>query len=267
MIDIAIVGAAGRMGRALTLAVAAESDLRVAAAVVRAGHPLAGQDAGTAAGIALGLPATTDLSAAVRRAGVVVEFTRPERCVEVARACAAAGKPLVSGTTGLEAEHRAALVDAARSVPIVHAPTMSVGVNLLLALVEQAARALGPDFDAEILEAHHRHKTDAPSGTALRLGEAVAHARGQDLESAAMHGRRGQVGPRPAGGIGFAVLRGGSVVGDHAVHFLGEGERLELGHRADDRAVFARGALRAARWVHGRAPGCYGMREVLGLTG
>jgi 4-hydroxy-tetrahydrodipicolinate reductase len=265
-LNITVVGAAGRMGRAVLLAAAAEPDLDIAAAVVRAGHPLAGQDAGEFLGLGLGLTATSDLELAIRDADVVIEFTRADHCVAVARACAAAGRPLVSGTTGLDAAARAALAEVARKVAVVHAPNMSVGVTVLAALVEQASRALGPGFDAEIVELHHRHKVDAPSGTALRLGEAVAHGRGERLGAQAIHAREGQTGARPAGGIGYAVLRGGEVVGEHTVHFLGDGERLELTHRASDRANFAQGALRAARWIRGRAPGLYGMREVLGLS-
>lgn len=264
-LDLVIIGAAGRMGRALLLAATAESDLRLRAAVVRAGHPLVGQDAGSVVGLALGVTTTSDLDAALAEAGVAIEFTGPEGCAEAARAAAAAGVPLISGTTGLDAGARAALAEAARHIPVLHAANMSVGVSVLTALVEQAARALGPGFDVEIAELHHRHKRDAPSGTALRLGEAVAEGRGQHLADHAIHAREGQTGPRPAGGIGFAVLRGGEVVGEHTVHFLGDGERLELAHRAESRNNFAQGALRAARWLPGQPPGLYGMRDVLGL--
>lgn len=264
-LDLVIVGAAGRMGRALLLASAAQADLRLTAAVVRPGHPLVGQDVGSPVGLALGVTATSDLDAALALADVVVEFTGPEGCAEVARAAAAAGVPLVSGTTGLDASARAVLAEAARHVPVVHAPNMSVGVSVLTVLVERAARALGPGFDAEISEVHHRHKRDAPSGTALRLGEAVAEGRDQHLADHAVHVREGQTGPRPDHAIGFAVVRGGDVVGEHTVHFLGDGERLELTHRAERRDNFAQGALRAARWLPDQAPGLYGMRDVLGL--
>jgi len=252
-----LVGIGGRMGEEI-LRLAPEMQVQVVAGV-HTGRRVPEAAAG------LGIPAETDLGRALDRgADAVIDFSSPEGCVAAARICAARGVPLVSGTTGLDEAGFAALREAAQRVAILHAPNMSVGIQLLLRLVEEAARALGEGFDVEILEAHHRHKKDAPSGTALRLAETVAAALGRDLREDARFGREGLVGPRPAREIGVLALRGGDVVGDHTVFFFGEGERLELTHRASSRSAFARGALRAARWIVGRPPGLYGMRDVLG---
>ncbi|MBL6752437.1 MAG: 4-hydroxy-tetrahydrodipicolinate reductase [Nevskia sp.] len=265
-IRIAILGAGGRMGRALVQAIAGEPRLSLAAAVDRAGIPELGIDAGTLAGVApRGVPLSADLPAAVRAAEVVVDFTRPEGTLAVLPLCVASGKALVIGTTGFTAPQKQAIEEAARRIPICMAANYSVGVNVCLQLLRTAAQALGPGYDVEIVEAHHRHKVDAPSGTALRMGEAVAEALGRKLADCAVYGREGQTGARDGRTIGFATVRGGDVVGDHTVMFLGEGERVEITHKASSRGNFARGALRAAAWLPGRAPGLYDMQDVLGL--
>jgi 4-hydroxy-tetrahydrodipicolinate reductase len=231
------------------------------------GHEALGQDLGQLAGAAPIDVAASDDEQVIAAADVAIEFSTPEVSVRHAGISAAHGTAHVIGTTGLSSEQAAQLARAGARVPIVWAPNMSLGVNLLLGLTEQVARALGPDaFDIEIVEIHHRHKVDAPSGTALALGEAAARGRGVDLEQAAVRGRDGLTGARRAGTIGFAALRGGDAVGDHSVIFAGVGERIELVHRASDRRIYARGAVHAARWAQGRAPALYGMADVLGLT-
>ncbi|HKW80828.1 MAG TPA: 4-hydroxy-tetrahydrodipicolinate reductase, partial [Casimicrobiaceae bacterium] len=216
-------------------------------------------------GIAIG----ADVAAALRQADVLIDFTRPAATVAHAAACAAAGVGAVIGTTGLGEGEEKGLIAASKTIPLVYAPNMSVGVNVLLELVGIAARRLGADYDVEIVEMHHRHKIDAPSGTALALGESVASSLGRNLERDGVFARQGVTGERKSGSIGFASLRGGDVVGDHSVVFAGPGERVELSHRASSRNTFAQGALRAARFVAerraARAPGVYGMRDVLGL--
>ncbi|HEY7904270.1 MAG TPA: 4-hydroxy-tetrahydrodipicolinate reductase [Casimicrobiaceae bacterium] len=262
---IGIAGVSGRMGQALVEAALAAPDLAIGAALDVAGSTLVGADAGAHLGRATGAIVGTDVDAALAHCDVLVDFTRPAGTLAHAAACARHGKRLVAGTTGLDAAQKAALADFATRVAIVFAPNMSIGVNVLLALVELAAARLGPDFDIEIVEMHHRHKVDAPSGTALGLGEAAARGAGVALADHAVYARKGVTGERRAGAIGFATLRGGDVVGEHSVIFAGAGERIELTHRATSRATFAAGALRAARYVAGRAPGLYGMHEVLGL--
>lgn len=267
MAGIALLGATGRMGRSILPQIAAAADLPLVAAVAGAGNPALGHDAGSLAGLApLGVLVTDDLELALARASVAIDFTRPAASVAIARACAQRRCPLVIGTTGHSVDERRALVAAAQAVPIVLAPNMSLGVTLLLRLAELAARALPQQYDAEIFEAHHRDKVDAPSGTALALGEAVANARGGTLADRAVYTRVGVTGPRPDGAIGFSVQRAGDIVGEHRLVFAGGGERIELLHSAQDRSGFARGALAAARWIAaGRAPGLYGMHDVLGL--
>jgi 4-hydroxy-tetrahydrodipicolinate reductase len=260
---IGIVGAAGRMGRMLVKTVSETSDCVVAGATERPGAADLGRDAGELAGIGpIGVPLTDDAAAMFAAVDAVIDFTSPAATAAHAALAAAAGCALVSGTTGLEAGHRAALEAAAAKVPIVWAPNMAAGVNLLFALTERVARVLGEEFDIEIVEMHHRHKVDAPSGTALALGLAAADGRGVALESV----RDGITGARGRGAIGFASLRGGDVVGDHTVVFAGAGERIELTHKAASRDIFASGAVRAARWTGGRPAGLYGMKDVLGLT-
>lgn len=266
MHKVAVLGASGRMGRTIVPLVAQAADLRLSGALAAAGDPSIGQDAGVVAGAApLGVAITSEAGRALDGASVAIDFTLPEPSLGHARLCATAGIPLVIGTTGHDEPGRAELARIAASIPIVLAPNMSLGVNLLFRLAELASRALGTGYDAEIVEAHHRHKVDAPSGTALGLGHAVARGRGRRLDEVAVHSRHGSTGPRPEGAIGFAVIRGGDIVGDHRLLFAGPGERVELVHHAEDRSAFARGALVAARWVIGRRPGLYSMQDVLGI--
>jgi 4-hydroxy-tetrahydrodipicolinate reductase len=264
---LVVMGAAGRMGRALVRLIAETPGVMLAGAVESAGHPEIGSDAGALAGLPpSGVTVTSDPLPLVAHADGILDFTRPAATVEAAALAAQARIVHVIGTTGLEAADIAKLDAAARHAVIIRSGNMSLGVNLLAALTKKVAATLGPDFDIEIVEMHHRHKVDAPSGTALLFGEAAAAGRGVALEAAAVRGRDGLTGPRPDGAIGFASLRGGSVVGDHSVIFAGPGERIELVHRAEDRAIFARGALRAALWGRGRPPGHYAMADVLGLA-
>jgi 4-hydroxy-tetrahydrodipicolinate reductase len=266
MTKIAIFGAAGRMGQALIRCAARRADVRLCAAVEQSGNPALGRDAGTVAGIdATGVLVSDDAAAAAAAADVVIDFTFHTVTPKHAALVASSGRGMVIGTTGLDAAETRAVHEAARKIPIVWAPNMSLGVNLLFALVEQTSRTLGMDYDIEIIETHHRRKKDAPSGTALRLGEKAAQGRGQSLESAVTHGRCGITGDRPRGQIGMHAMRAGDAIGDHTVLFATDGERLELSHRATNRDAFAAGALRAAVWVAGRTPGLYDMKDVLGL--
>ena len=257
------------MGQTLVALVLGQQDLKLAAALEVAGSPLLGHDAGGLFGQATGVTIGADVAAALRETDVLIDFTRPAATVAHVNACAAAGVAAVVGTTGLDEADRKALLDAGRTIPLVYAPNMSIGVNVLLKLVALAAQRLGADYDVEIVEMHHRHKVDAPSGTALQLGEAAAAALGRNLKADGVFARDGVIGERKAGSIGFAALRGGDVVGDHTVIFAGPGERIELAHKASSRTTFAQGALRAARFVAARraakAPGLYHMRDVLGL--
>ncbi|GGE08788.1 4-hydroxy-tetrahydrodipicolinate reductase [Aureimonas endophytica] len=264
---LTVVGANGRMGRTLVRLIAEHPDLALHAALAREGSPALGQDAGMLAGTGpLGALLTADAETALAGADGVIDFSTPATSRRLAELAAARGLVHVIGTTGFSAADEAAIGKAAAGARIVKSGNMSLGVNLLATLVETAARALPPGaFDIEIVEMHHRHKVDAPSGTALLLGRAAAAGREVELEAASVRVRDGHTGPRPEGAIGFATLRGGSVVGDHQVMLAGEGERIELGHRAEDRSVFARGALTAALWAGGKAPGLYSMRDVLGL--
>ena len=242
---VAIAGAGGRMGRALVEAVATAPEVTLAAAF----------DVGD------------DVQAALAAADVLIDFTRPEGTMNHLAACRALKRALVIGTTGFAAADLDTIRAAAREIPIVMAPNMSIGVNVALKLVEMAARSLGPDYDVEVFEVHHRMKVDAPSGTALKLGEVAAKARGATLETNGVFTRHGLTGERKAGTIGFSVARGGDIVGDHTVFFAGPGERLEITHRSASRATYAQGALRAARFVHGKPAGLYDMADVLGLAG
>jgi len=264
-VRIAIAGVSGRMGRALLEAVETDAGCTLGAAIDRPGSPLVGQDAGVAWGGASGVRVTDQPAAALRSAHALIDFTRPEATLGYLDACLAAGVPLVIGTTGFDDAGKARIAAAAQRIPVVFAPNMSVGVNLLMKLAELAARVLEDGYDIEIVEAHHRHKVDAPSGTALGLGQAVARATGRDLASCAVYGREGITGERDPATIGFATVRGGDIVGDHTLLFAGVGERIELTHKASSRATFAQGALRAAKWLQGRAPGLYDMRDVLDL--
>jgi len=264
-----IVGAAGRMGKTLIrcLARGAAPDAVLAGAVDLWDAPERGQDAGRAAGVGdLGIVIGSDLAAVAPSADVVVDFSGPHGTAGNAPRCAQWGRPLVIGTTGLTDAQQAAITEAARVIPIVWSPNMSLGVNLLLDLVERAARTLkAKGYDIEVIERHHRLKKDAPSGTALALGRAAAAGYGWDADAVAAHGRSGQTGARPERQIGYHAIRGGDFVGDHSVLFAADGECLELTHRATNRDTFALGALRAAQWIAGRAPGLYTMRDVLGL--
>ncbi len=269
-IRVAIAGAGGRMGQALTEAVLADPKLALTAALDVPKSPLAGQDAGLRFGRATGVVVGVDPDAAARAADVLIDFTRPEGTMAHLEACVRHGTGAVVGTTGLDDAQRARLRVFAERIPIVLAPNMSVGVNVLLSLVETAARQLGPGYDIEIVEMHHRHKVDAPSGTAIALGEAAARGTGRALADAAVYARHGLTGERKPGTIGFAALRGGDVVGEHTVVFAGAGERLELVHRAASRQNFAAGALRAVHFVAARRTsaraGLADMRDVLGLS-
>ncbi len=265
-IRIAILGAAGRMGRALIATIAATPGATLSAALERAHAAEQGMDAGLLAGLApLGVPVSSDLAAALAASDVLVDFTRPEATLAAVAACRTAVKPIVIGTTGFTPEQKALIAEAAGEIPVCQAANFSVGVNVLLKLVEDAARTLGDAYDVEIVEAHHRHKVDAPSGTALALGEAAAAGLQRNLKAVAIYGREGHTGARATETIGFATVRGGDVIGDHTVMYLGEGERLELTHKASSRGNFAGGAVRAALWLKGRPAGSYSMRDVLGL--
>jgi 4-hydroxy-tetrahydrodipicolinate reductase len=264
MQPIAIFGITGRMGQALLNALRGSSDFQLCGAVASAGSARLGQDA-AAEGTATGVMITSDPCLAIRGASVAVDFSDSSCAAAHARACAAAGVPILIGATGLSAADRSSLADAAREIPVLIAPNTSVGVSVVAKLVSLAALELGPTYDVEIFEAHHRMKRDAPSGTALALGEAIAEARSQALEAIAAYDRKTQDGPRAPGSIGFASVRAGDIVGEHTVIFAGAGERVEITHRATDRSTFALGALRAAEWLIGRQAGLYGMRHVVGL--
>lgn len=266
ILKIGVTGCAGRMGRALLRAIAAASELEVAGGTEAPGSEWIGRDMGALlTGPDTGLVIGDDASALFAAADVVLDFTTPEATARQARAAANARTALVIGTTGTGAAEDRAVAEAARRAVIVRAANMSLGVNLLQGLVARAARTLGPEFDIEIVDFHHRGKVDSPSGTALALGWAAADARGQNHDKVAVLSREGVTGERRRGDIGYAVLRGGAVAGEHAVVFAGSDERIELVHRAATRDVFAQGALRAAHWAHGQAPGLYGMDDVLGL--
>jgi 4-hydroxy-tetrahydrodipicolinate reductase len=266
VLKIAVLGAAGRMGRATLSCIFEAEDLGLVGAVTEPGDALLGRDAGELVGAgAVGVPLTDERSHGLNTAQVAVDFTLPTATEANLRACVEHGTALVVGTTGLEERQQRAMEKAAHEIPIVYARNMSIGVNVFLELVGRAAKALGDTYDVEIAETHHRSKVDAPSGTALALGERVAAVRGRKLADLAVYARHGQTGPRVPGTVGFAVTRGGNVVGEHVVRFIGTEEEVEFSHRAGDRKTFARGALRAARWVAAQAPGLYSMADMLGL--
>jgi len=265
MTRVVVTGAAGRMGTQIVRLVRATEGMVLAGAVERAG-PAIGQDAGALAGLGpIGVAVGDDLAKALAGADVVVDFTSHDASAGNAEVCAAKGVPIVIGSTGFAPEAKARVAGAARKIPVVLSPNMSVGVNVLFELVRQAAKVLGDGYDVEIVEIHHKKKRDAPSGTAVRLGEVAAEALGRDPKDALAYARHGILGERPPWQIGVQTLRGGDVVGEHTVFFCGEGERLELTHRATSREQFARGALRAARWIAGKPAGLYDMADVLGL--
>lgn len=263
---IAITGAAGRMGRMLIEAVAASSNAQLTAAIETPESSLIGADAGELAGLGKnGVLIVGDIAEVSDQFDTLIDFTAPEATLANARFCAANGKGLVIGTTGFSPEQLAELESLQEQLPMIKAANYSTGVNLSLKLLELAARIMGSDSDIEIVEAHHRHKVDAPSGTALAMGEAIAGTLQRDLSKVAVFGREGQTGARDSETIGFATVRGGDVVGDHTVMFMAEGERLEITHKASSRMAFARGAVRAAAWLIGKDKGLYSMRDVLGL--
>ena len=264
---LGIIGAGGRMGRMLTQTITETEGATLVAACEQADSPFLGQDAGELANVGkLGVSIGDDSAAVFDAADAVLEFSIPAATVAHARQAAEHGTAHIIGTTGLSAADEAVLHEAAKTAPIVYAPNMSVVVTLMFALVERVAGLLGPDYDIEIVEMHHKHKIDAPSGTAVGLGQAAARGRDVDLNTVAQWSREGQTGARRQGDIGFAALRGGDVVGEHTVMFAAPGERLELSHRCTDRQLFARGAVRAGLWSEGKSPGLYTMKDILGLT-
>jgi 4-hydroxy-tetrahydrodipicolinate reductase len=262
---IAIAGSSGRMGRALIDEVLGAADAELAGALEVPGNPHLGKDAGEFCGRPCGVAIVADIAAAMRHANVFIDFTRPEGTLAHIAACRSSGVHMVIGTTGFNDAGRTAIESAAKDIGIVFAPNMSVGVNVAFKLIDIAARALAQGYDIEIIEAHHRRKIDAPSGTALRMGEVAAAALGRDLRQCAVYGREGVTGERDPSSIGFATVRGGDIVGDHTVLFAGTGERIEITHRAASRATYALGALRGARFLLQRGAGLYDMQDVLGL--
>ena len=265
-IRVAVAGSGGRMGRTLVQAVAQAEGLELCQATERPESPLLGLDAGELAGVGnLGVVIKPALDVSQDACDVLIDFTAPTAALNHLALCQQAGWSLVLGTTGFDEAARASIAAASRDIGIVFAPNMSVGVNLCFKLLDITARVLGEEVDIEIIEAHHRHKVDAPSGTALRMGEVIASALGRDLAEVAVYGRQGQTGPRPRQALGFATIRAGDVVGEHSVWFAAEGERVEITHKASSRLTFAQGAVRAARWLAGRGSGLFDMQDILGL--
>jgi len=264
-IKIAIAGSGGRMGRALLEGVAQADDLALHAALEHGSSTQLGRDAGEVSGAPCGIKISSDVKSALAGADVLIDFTRPEGTMHHLEICRKLGVSMVIGTTGFNAQQKAQLGSAAQDIGIVFAPNMSVGVNLVFKLLETASRVLSHGYDIEIIEAHHRHKVDAPSGTALGMAEVVAKTLGRDLSKCAVYGREGITGERDPSTIGFATVRGGDIVGDHTVLYAGIGERIEITHKASSRATFALGALRAARFLKAKPAGLYDMQDVLGL--
>lgn len=262
---VAIAGCSGRMGRALLEAINTTPEAHLAAAIERAGSLWLGRDAGELLGPALGVTITDDIAAALEVSRVLIDFTRPEATLAYLPLCVEHEVAIVIGTTGFDAAGKAAIAAAAERIPVCFAPNMSVGVNVVFKLLDMASRVLNDGYDIEITEAHHRHKIDAPSGTALRMGEVIANALGRDLGACAVYGREGVTGERSPGTIGFATVRAGDIVGDHTALFAALGERIEITHKASSRLTFANGALRAARFLQGKTEGLYDMQDVLGL--
>ena len=264
---IAITGAAGRMGKTLVELIHQSDDLILGAALEKADSPVLGQDAGSLAGVGeLGVVVSADLGAVLEQFDVLIDFSVPQATLACLPVLVAGGRKLVVGTTGFDAQGVAEIEAAAKAMAILKAPNMSVGVNVVFKLIEIAAEALRDEVDVEVIEAHHRHKIDAPSGTAVRMGEILAGTLNRDLERDAIYGRQGTTGPRDRRTIGFATVRGGDIVGDHTVLYAGTGERIEITHRAQSRANFAQGALRAARYLADKANGLYDMQDVLGFA-
>jgi 4-hydroxy-tetrahydrodipicolinate reductase len=262
---IAIAGASGRMGQMLIDAVRAAPDCTLTGALDMASSPTIGKDAGAISGQPIGVSITADLRQGLQGSQVLIDFTRPEGTMEHLKVCRELGVALVIGTTGFTDAQKAEIAAAAKDIAIMMAPNMSVGVNVTLKLLEMAAKALSTGYDIEIVEAHHRHKVDAPSGTALKMGEVIADALGRDLKDCAVYAREGVTGERDPSSIGFATIRGGDIVGDHTVLFAGIGERIEISHKSSSRVTYAQGSLRAVRFLSGRQAGLYDMFDVLGL--
>jgi len=262
---VCIAGASGRMGRMLIEAVHAADDCVLSGALDVASSPALGQDASAFLGHAAGLAITADLAQGLSGSHCLIDFTRPEGTMAHLRACVDHGVKLVIGTTGFTEAQKAEIAEAAQHIAIVMAPNMSVGVNVTLKLLEMAAKALATGYDIEIIEAHHRHKVDAPSGTALKMGEVIADALGRDLKTCAVYERYGHTGERDPSSIGFATVRGGDIVGDHTVLFAGTGERIEITHKSASRSTYAQGSLRAVRYLAGQPRGLFDMFDVLGL--
>jgi 4-hydroxy-tetrahydrodipicolinate reductase len=262
---VAVAGASGRMGHMLIEAIRDSDDCRLAGALDMPSSPAIGNDAAAFLGHASGVPVTADVATGVEHAHVLIDFTRPEGTMAHLAACRQRGVKMVIGTTGLSDAQKQQIADAARDIAIVMAPNMSVGVNVTLKLLEMAAKALATGYDIEIVETHHRHKVDAPSGTALKMGEVIADALGRDLKKCAVYAREGVTGERDPSTIGFSAMRGGDIVGDHTVLFAGTGERIEITHRAGSRATYAQGSLRAVRFLAGHDKGLFDMFDVLGL--
>lgn len=266
MLRIGLVGVSGRMGLSLIKAVAASENVKLGLAVSRPGSPSIAKDAGELAGIGrLDLPVRDNLTNYLDQFDVLIDFTRPESSLDYIEICRQAGKKIVIGTTGFSEAEKEQIKQASQEIGIVFAPNMSVGVNLCLKLLEMTAKVMGDYTDIEVIEAHHRHKVDAPSGTALRMGEVVAKALGRELNDCAVYAREGHTGERPRNAIGFSTIRAGDIVGEHTVMFADEGERVEITHKATSRMTFANGAVRAAVWLANQPRGLYDMQDVLGL--
>ena len=264
-ISVAIAGASGRMGQMLVEAVRAADDCVLCGALDIAASPAIGLDAGAFAGQTTGVLITADIAQGLKNSRVLIDFTRPEGTMAHLAVCRANGVEMVIGTTGFTDSQKTEIAQAAKHIPIMMAPNMSVGVNVTLKLLEMAAKALATGYDIEIIEAHHRHKVDAPSGTALKMGEVIADALGRDLKDCAVYAREGVTGERDPSSIGFATIRGGDIVGDHTVLFAGTGERIEITHKSSSRSTYAQGSLRAARFLVGQQAGLFDMFDVLGL--
>ena len=262
---IAVAGATGRMGQMLIEAVRAADDCTLSGALEWSASAALGQDAGAFAGFASGVAITADLRQGLQGSSVLIDFTRPEGTLAHLEVCRELGVAAVVGTTGFSEAQKEQIAAIAQSIPIVLAPNMSVGVNVTLRLLEMAAKALSTGYDIEIIEAHHRHKVDAPSGTALKMGEVIASALGRDLAQCAVYAREGITGERDPSSIGFATIRGGDIVGDHTVLFAGTGERIEISHKSSSRATYAQGSLRAVRYLAQQRHGLFDMADVLGL--
>jgi len=265
-LNIAIVGASGRMGRMLIEAVQGTPEVRLSGALDRADSPSLGQDAAAFSGKPAGVTIESDLAKGLAGADVLIDFTRPEGTLEHLAYCAEHGVKMVIGTTGFDEAGKAAIAEAAKKTAIVFAPNMSVGVNVTLKLLQLAAKNLNTGYDIEIIEAHHRHKVDAPSGTALKMGEVVAEALGRDLKDCAVYAREGVTGPRDPSSIGFATIRGGDIIGDHTVLFAADGERIEISHKSSSRVSYANGSVRAARFLADKPVGLFDMNDVLSLN-